>query len=857
MLQEYTPPSVVANARGDLICVAGQTGRYLQPPVGILNTNLLDIAHPSLRIELRTALHAAERTGAKVVREDVRVEVDGALRRLRLTVRPLPGIKEEQLFVIILDERAGQRGDGEVGTGDLRELAPDGAERESAVEQLESELRATRAELRTTVEELEVANEELTSSNEELLSTNEEMQSTNEELRSSQEELSSLNEELTTVNTELNRKVEELGQVNSDLANFFASTDVATVFVDRALRIQKFTPAARTLLRLIEADVGRPLADLAHRFADHDLAADVRDVLSTLQPVERQVETIDHQTWYLLRILPYRTVENAAAGAVVTLADVTRIKHIEAELRHAKEYAEGIIETLPEPLVILTSDLKVQFASAAFYRHFGVQPEETQGRSIYDLGNGQWNIPSLRELLEKILPSSTTFDGYQVDHVFESLGRRIMLINGRRLEHLQLILLAISDVTERQLAAEALKNSEAQLAEAQRTGHVGSWEWDVKTGDVRWSRELYAIYGVVPETFVPTIPSIRALVHPDDRDFREARLGEVTSTGASAEFDFRIVADGSTRVLRSKVEVTHLDEDGRARVVTGVNQDITERKRTEEALQAANARLQEVDRSKNEFMAMLAHELRNPLAPIRSSLYILDRAPPGGEEARRAQAIIERQIVHLTRLVDDLLDVSRIDRRAVVLQRERLDLCELVRSTIEDQRRAFFERQIALEVSTAPAEVWVNGDRTRLAQVVSNLLANAAKFTQPGGKTTVAVEADAARGQAIVRVQDTGRGIAPAMLSRIFDPFTQVDATLDRKKGGLGLGLSLVKGLVEMHDGSVSAASDGPGKGASFTIRLPLETTAPVETRAERTGGQPQSTLAPRAGHRRQRRRGR
>ena len=162
----------------------------------------------------------------------------------------------------------------------------------------------------------------------------------------------------------------------------------------------------------------------------------MNEVLSTLQPTERQVESSDRQTWYLLRILPYRTVENATAGAVVTLADITRIKHFEAELRRAKEYAEGIIATLPEPLVILTPDLKVQFASAGFYRHFGVEPVENEGRSIYDLGNGQWNIPSLRDLLENVLRDSAAFDGYQVDHVFESLGRRIMLINGRWLEHL-------------------------------------------------------------------------------------------------------------------------------------------------------------------------------------------------------------------------------------------------------------------------------------------------------------------------------------------------------------------------------------------------------------------------------------
>jgi two-component system CheB/CheR fusion protein len=824
MLQEYAPAGAVANAQGDLICVAGQTGRYLQPPAGILTTNILDIAHAGLRIELRTALHAAVRSRAEVVRDDVQVKVDGVPRRLKLTVRPLPGIKEEQLFAIILDERPGWGGRRHAGAP-----APHGDARESAVQQLESELRTTRAELQTTVEELEGANEELKASNEELLSTNEEMQSTNEELRSSQEELSSLNEELITVNSELTRKVDELGQANSDLGNFFASTDVATVFVDRAQRIQRYTPAASQIFRLIAGDVGRPLADLAHRFTDQDLAASVSDVLRTLQPFEQQVETIDRQSWYLLRIVPYRTVENVIAGAVVTLADITRIKRFEAELRRAEEFSARVLETLPEPLVVLTPDLKVRFASAAFYRHFKVQEEETQGRRIYDLGNGQWDIPALRELLEEILPGNTFFDGYRVDHYFESIGRRIMLVNARRLEHRELILLVINDVTERLHAEDALRRSEERLAEAQRVGRLGSWEWDLKAGEVRWSGELYAIYGLAPESFIPTPSSTGELIHPDDRDLRQAKIDEVVSTGTSVEYDVRIVAaDGSTRVLRSKVAISALDENGRPRVLTGVNQDVTERKLTEEALQEAHAQLQEADRRKNEFMAMLSHELRNPLAPIRNSLFILDRATPGSEQARRAQAVIDRQVAQMAQLIEGLLDVTRIARGKVQLQREVLDLNALAMRTVEDHRGAFVESGVELEMIAATAEVWVNGDPTRLSQSIGNLLQNAAKFTPRGGKTTASVEVDPARQQAIVRVHDTGRGIAPVVQSHLFEPFTQADVMIDRKKGGLGLGLALVKGLVEMHGGSVTAVSAGADQGATFTIALPLEGSEPV-----------------------------
>jgi PAS domain S-box-containing protein len=243
-------------------------------------------------------------------------------------------------------------------------------------------------------------------------------------------------------------------------------------------------------------------------------------------------------------------------------------------------------------------------------------------------------------------------------------------------------------------------------------------------------------------------------------------------------------------------------------------------------LRENEAALREADRQKNQFLAMLSHELRNPLAPIRNSLYILDRAAPGGEQAKRAQAIIHRQIGQLTWLIDDLLDVTRITHGKIQLKRERLDLNELAHRTAEDHRAVFSKSDVRLEVLPAPAEVWVNGDRMRLAQVVSNLLQNAAKFTSHGGKATVSVASNPARGQALLTVRDTGCGIEPEMLPRLFHAFTQADATLDRSKGGLGLGLALVKGLVELHGGSVSAASDGPGKGAVFTITLPLDVMA-------------------------------
>ncbi len=243
--------------------------------------------------------------------------------------------------------------------------------------------------------------------------------------------------------------------------------------------------------------------------------------------------------------------------------------------------------------------------------------------------------------------------------------------------------------------------------------------------------------------------------------------------------------------------------------------DVTERIRAEQALRNA-------DQQKNEFLAVLSHELRNPLAPIRNGLHVLDRVAPDSDQAHRALAVIRRQVDQLVHLVDDLLDVTRITRNKFQLQRRRCDLNELVRRTVEDHATLFDKAGLHLELEPAPEPLIVNADWTRVAQVVGNLLHNAAKFTPPGGRTTVSVRSTPDH-RAEIRVADTGVGLAPEMLGRVFEPFVQADATLARTQGGLGLGLALVKRLVELHDGEVRVSSDGIDEGATFVVRLPLD----------------------------------
>jgi two-component system CheB/CheR fusion protein len=283
-------------------------------------------------------------------------------------------------------------------------------------------------------------------------STNEELQSTNEELETSKEELQSVNEELVTVNAELQNKIEQLAGMQNDMKNLLDNINIGTVFLNDGLNIKRFTREAVQVYRLVASDVGRPLGDIKSNIKDDDLLADAQAVLDSLVPREREVLTTGG-AWYLARIQPYRTLDNVIDGVVLTFTDISKRVQAEAAMKDARELAESIVNTVREPLLVLDSTLKIVSASRSFYENFKVAPQDTMGRQLYELGNRQWDIPKLRELLETELPKKQIVDGFEVEHDFPVIGQRKMLLNARRItgkmDGAQLILLAIEDVTNR------------------------------------------------------------------------------------------------------------------------------------------------------------------------------------------------------------------------------------------------------------------------------------------------------------------------------------------------------------------------------------------------------------------------
>jgi two-component system CheB/CheR fusion protein len=440
LLQFFAPSSVVTDEKGNILYVYGDTGKYLRPAPGHASLNIIEMAREGLQSKLRAGIHSAATQNKELALRNVQVKTDGGFSGVNLTIRPYTEPEAAQPLLIVCFQEKEVKSKGKTGRPD--QAAKSG--RLLRVQELERELAYTRENLQAVIEEMQASEEELKSMNEEL-------QSTNEEIETSKEELQSVNEELMTVNAELQAKIEQMTKMQNDMRNILDNTNLGTIFLDSNLAIKRFTREAAAVFRLAASDVGRPLNDIKSNIVEEDPVADAQAVLDSLMPQEKQVRTTD-QAWYLARIIPYRTIDNTIDGVVLTFTDITRLKEAEEEMQKAREYSENIVETVREPLIILDAGLKVVSASRSFYETFHVSPGETEGRQIYRLGESQWDIPRLRELLETILPGNASFDNYVVEHEFPGLGPRKMLLNARRVigknGETRLILLAMEDITD-------------------------------------------------------------------------------------------------------------------------------------------------------------------------------------------------------------------------------------------------------------------------------------------------------------------------------------------------------------------------------------------------------------------------
>jgi PAS domain S-box-containing protein len=703
------------------------------------------------------------------------------------------------------------------------------------------------------------------------------------QLHRQKEELAERLHQLESAHAALRETAELSRRQLEEIHSIYDSAHIGLCVFDRDLRY------VRINRRLADIN-GRPAADHIGKTVDEvlpSMAATAHEIAAGIFRTGIGVTEIEftgvtpsqpgiRRTW-LEQWLPLKNSDGVVTGINVVAEEVTERRRTEEALRTSEERFRTVIENSRDGINML--DLKTGryvFMSPAQVELTGFSADELRDMSF-------------EEAFERVHPYDREISARQQREIAAGRdmpapveyrwkvksGEYRWFADSRKLvrdaEGNPLALVGVSrDITDRKTAEAALRASEARLSLLSRTAsRLLRAEFPQQIIDdlchevmQHLSCDLFLNFLVDPECHKLKLNASGGLPAEEVKrlewlDFGVAICGCVARDGTRivAE-DVQCSSDPRADLVRSygieaycchallgegrkvlgtlsfgtkKQTQFSKDEIALMRAVSDQVATAIQRMEARHALSVTNAQLIEEGRRKNEFIAMLSHELRNPLAPIKNSLYILDHAEPHSQQARRAKATIDRQVNQLARLVDDLLDVTRIARNKIQLQRDRIELTELVQRTVEDHRSEFEKAGVRLDTIVESMPLWVSADGNRIGQAVGNLLQNAAKFTPRNGSVAVTVGKDESAGQAVIRVHDSGVGIKPEMLPQLFQPFMQAEMTLDRSQGGLGLGLALVKGLVELHGGTVGAFSAGLDQGTEFTIRLPTEE-GPLET---------------------------
>jgi two-component system CheB/CheR fusion protein len=822
LLERYMPPSFLIDERGRLVDSYGGVASLLRMKGRRPSAQLLDLLDDEMRTVVSAALHRVAREADTVAYDDMRVP--GIPGPCSLVAEPISDARGSHSHVLLSFIRSGAPRLAPVAEG-AAEPAPvaiaggavPGRERE--VEAVSGEnLRALRDELSYTKENLQAAVENLEATNEELQATNEELIASNEELQSTNEELHSVNEELYTVNAEYQKKNAELLQLNGDIEHLLNETDVATIFLDRDLCIRKFTRRMAEIFHLLPQDVGRPLRSFSHSLSRDGLMRDIARALDEDTTIEAQTWDAQHRC-YFLRILPYRSraAEDSTPpdGVVVTLTDISPLEQARARVAQLS----AIVESSEDAIIGTALTGSVTSWNDGARRLFGYSAEEVTGRHLMRLlPHGQQDAfdgvvtdagrdrpRGMRETtgvrkdgapINVSVTFSPVFDGGKVVVGVSAIVRDITaLVAARdeiasREEQIRLLL----DSTAEAIYGVGL-NGECTFCNTSCARLLGYHSPDQVVG-----RNMHALtHHTRPDG--SAYPPEQSAIHESMRNRGPAHVSDevlwrADGTSFPAEYWSHPIVSGADVI---------------GAVVTFL--DITERRQAEEEIQ-------EGVRRREHFLAMLSHELRNPLAAILGATRLLDLEGWGNDRCQEAGRVVERQAKHMTRLLDDLLDVSRITHGRIVLRPETVDLRDTARAAIEALAPLMAEQDTPLVVEMPEAMVPVFGDPARLQQIQANLLSNASRYSDRGREVrfTLGVEGE----DAVVTVTDRGRGIEPSLLPRIFDLFVQGPQTIARSDGGLGIGLTLLRSLVELHDGRVAAFSGGQGSGSTFVVRLPL-----------------------------------
>ncbi|WP_269769853.1 PAS domain S-box protein [Paracidovorax citrulli] len=616
LLEQLAPPSILVDGEQNILHMSPSAGRFLAFHGGELSRNLMRLIHPALRIELRAALYRIGRTGQPMRLTAVPVETAGGTVRVAPEVRPVPDLGAGLSLVLLYTLP-------DLPSSALAAEVP----QDTAAEQLDRELELLNAQLRSTIEQYEASTEELRASNEELQAMNEELRSATEELETNREELQSINEELTTVNHELKSKVDELGHANSDMQNLMDATAIATVFLDRDLRITRFTPSAVTLFHLISTDVGRPLSNLRTQLQYPELAEDARRVLERLALVEREVGASDGN-WYLVRMLPYRTLDDRIAGVVLTFVDISERKQGQEALRRSEDRFSAIVNQAVVGVVQTDLEGHITFVNRHYSHMLGYGHDELIGTQLLDLihpADRQLSAHLMRRLAEHGEPfhiekrclrkdGSTLWLHNSVSYLADAHGGPTASI------------VVCNDISERKRAENALRESTERLRLViENAVEYAIFSTDLDRRITTWNSGAERILGYSENEAVGQLADM--IFTPEDRA-AGAPLSETRTalaTGGALDDRLHQRKDGSRFWASGALMPMH---DGADAVVGFVKilRDQSDQRASQQALEQsradlltalreneeARAALQAADATKDRFLAVLSHELRNP-----------------------------------------------------------------------------------------------------------------------------------------------------------------------------------------------------------------------------------------------------
>ncbi len=829
--ERYLPPCVVVNEKYEVIHVSARMKRFLEVPAGEPTRDVLKMAREGLRPALRAGIYRAFGEDKTVEFRGVTLAEDGGEKAVNVLVEPVNvGKSVGRLAVVVFEPVASPAEVSASPAGGEAAFAGDETSKDRLIHHLEEQLRITHEQLQMTTEQLESSNEGFMSTNEELLSineeyqsANEELQSTNEELETSKEELQALNEELVTVNAELQGKVEELNRANADMENLLHSSKIATVFLDRQLTIQRFTPAAAAIFNLIPADLGRPFRHLAGAIDWPSLTQDAEKVLAGQSFAEREVRELEGGRIFLKRVFPYRSVEGRIDGLVVIFIDITERKGAQETIREAAEQRLLALEAAELGSWDYRLDTGEAFWDERFREIFGLTAEAPATLDAAVACMHPQDRAAVEEAIQQAL-AGVEGGGYKTEYrVVQSDGSVNWVTSQGRVhfsgedENRRAVrFVGVNrDITERKQAEETLHRYEL-LAENTRDIILFIRCEDGRILEAN-AAALQA-YGYARDEMLSL--TVRDLRDAGARELTAAQMAAADEEGILFETVHRHREGGSFPVEVSSRGAT---VEGQ-RILFSVIRDITARKQAEEALLLAKEAAEAATQAKSRFLANMSHELRTPMTGVLGMLeLVLGRSLDPGQ--REFIDMAHQSARSLLRILNDILDLTKIEAGKLTLEEKPFSLRECVAGSVDILYPEAKRKGIALTYRLADElpERMV-GDQVRLRQVLTNLVGNAVKFTEHGSvevRVAAGDKVSESRREIVFTVSDTGIGIPEEKQLLLFQAFTQVDDSNTRRHGGTGLGLAISKEIVERMGGTISLASR-EGEGSTFSFSVPL-----------------------------------